>query len=290
MAVDNEASSTSYHLTTPANSWKMTRYMRGVSVPGFASFLGSVGLVNSLKIILDAVNLLVLEPEFEYFPRTLFSLFTIPWRYHINSAILVVGIFELLLNIGMFAFSFKLWKKVSDNDLVGIRSLVKIGCYIMAGLELLVCTLIGLIISTIVAWLPRLPGALIFILTVFSISTISSAVFTCLLIVGVRKVMSGVVNANIIYKITFFILFVIFAFTIAFTIPVGAKDRMNVVNMFLYIFWMIIYSSSFTVLHYNIMLHDQQRYETFELEERNNLPTNWEQRRSSTCLTYDKVS
>ena len=58
--------------------------MRGVPVPGFASFLGSVGLVSSLKIILDAVNLLVLEPESEDRPKTIFSLFAVEYLVKTN--------------------------------------------------------------------------------------------------------------------------------------------------------------------------------------------------------------
>ena len=253
-------------------SWRMTRYMRGVPVPGFASFLGSVGLVSSLKIILDAVNLLVLEPESEDRPKTIFSLFAIPWMFS-PSAIYVAGIFEMLLNIGMLVFFFKLWKTVSDTDMVGMRSLVKIGCYLMAGLELLVCTII---IGIIVYLLKPQHGGMVEIL--YIITTISSGVFACLLIGGVRKVRPGCVNANIIFKITFFILYLFFAFIITgFIITLntkhiglGAKYKMYVVNLFVYTSWLILYSSSFTVLQYNIMLQDQQGYDKLEMEERQN--------------------
>ena len=57
MDVNNEAV-----ISTLENNWRMTRYMRGFSVPRFAYFLGSVGVVTSLNLILDALNLLVLEP------------------------------------------------------------------------------------------------------------------------------------------------------------------------------------------------------------------------------------
>ena len=184
---------------------------------------------------------------------------------------MVVGIFELLLNIGMLVFSCKLWKKVSDNNMVGMRSLVKIGCYIMAGLELFLCLLINIII-----WMAYVYH---YVIIIDVIVTLIAMVFSCLLIVGVRKVMSGLVIANIIFKIIFFFIFTIVAI-VALSISISNKEYvMYVVNVYLCSGWLIFYSSSFIVLHYNIMLHDQQGYEIFQMEERQKqdhaVPTNW---------------
>ena len=257
MAVNNEA-------TISKTSWRMTRYMRGVSVPGFASFLGSVGVITSLNLILDAINLLVLEPG-----QTAPSLCDdqgncLPPRlvrvYHILSAIL-----GLLLNIGMLVFSFKLWKKVSDNNLVGMRFIIKMGCYIMAGLELLHCVLLIVYFGIIIIIFNA--KAYIWILYVLLFAIVSVICFAALLIIGVWMVKPGLVNANIIFKITFFILC-----TIAAIVDIAYKkdekeEVMYVVNMYLYIGWVIFYSSSFTVLHYNIMLHDQQGFQKLEMQE-----------------------
>ena len=263
-------------ITTTDNTWKMTRYMRGVSVPGFASFLGSVGVVTSLKFILDAINLLVLErmdPDLDFLRRNLFSssLFLLSIHMDYETVRIVVGIFELLLNIGMLVFSCKLWKKVSDNNMVGMRSLVKIGCYIMAGLELFLCLLINIII-----WMAYVYH---YVIIIDVIVTLIAMVFSCLLIVGVRKVMSGLVIANIIFKIIFFFIFTIVAI-VALSISISNKEYvMYVVNVYLCSGWLIFYSSSFIVLHYNIMLHDQQGYEIFQMEERQKqdhaVPSNW---------------
>ena len=267
-------------ITTTDNSWKMTRYMRGVSVPGFASFLGSVGVVTSLKFILDAINLLVLErmdPDLDFLRRNLFSssLFLLSIHMDYETVRIVVGIFELLLNIGMLVFSHKLWKKVSDNNMVGMRSLVKIGCYIMAGLELFLCLLINIII-----WMAYVYH---YVIIIDVIVTLIAMVLSCLLIVGVRKVMSGLVIANIIFKIILFFIFTIVAI-VAISISISIFDLrkeyvMYVVNVYLCSGWLVFYSSSFTVLHYNILLHDQQGYEIFQMEERQKqdhaVPTNW---------------
>ena len=254
--------------------------MRGVSVPGFASFLGSVGVVTSLKFILDAINLLVLErmdPDLDFLRRNLFSssLFLLSIHMDYETVRIVVGIFELLLNIGMLVFSHKLWKKVSDNNMVGMRSLVKIGCYIMAGLELFLCLFINIII-----WMAYVYH---YVIIIDVIVTLIAMVLSCLLIVGVRKVMSGLVIANIILKIILFFIFTIVAI-VAISISISIFDLrkeyvMYVVNVYLCSGWLVFYSSSFTVLHYNILLHDQQGYEIFQMEERQKqdhaVPTNW---------------
>ena len=251
MAVNNEA-------TISETSWRMTRYMRGVSVPGFASFLGSVGVITSLNLILDAVNLLVLESG-----QAARSLFFFRRKNdtetETDETVIIAG---LLLNIGMLVFSIKLWKKVSDNNMVEMRSLIKIGCYIMAGFELLGCVILFVSVGISIYYFQRFLflGIDILILSVISL-------FACLLLVGMRMVISGLVNANIIFKITFFILC-----TIAAIVDIAYKkdekeEVMYVVNMYLYIGWVIFYSSSFTVLHYNIMLYDQQGFEKFEMQE-----------------------
>ena len=265
MAANDEATislTASHHFeTTPENSLKMTRYMRGVSVPGFASFLGSVGLVTCLYSFLDALNLLVLKPG-----QTADSLCDgegnclsprLVRVYHIITAIL-----GLLLNIGMLVFSFKLWKKVSDNNLVGMRFLIKIGCYIMAGLEILHCVFLivyfGILISNAEDY--------IWIFYVLLFAVVIVICFAALLIVGVRMVKPVLVNANIIFKITSFILGTILAVIVAISMD-EKQSLMSRVNTYLRSGWLIFYSTSFTVLHYNIMLHDQQGFQKLEMTE-----------------------
>ena len=235
------------HLAPPDNSWKMTRYMRGVSVPGFASFLGIAGLVTSiLNLILEGYvvlkyDMLKSDSGLLYFSLALWSLF----------------------NIGMFAFSFLLWKKVRDNNLVGMRSLFKIGCYIMAGLELLICAheIIIIIINIIT------------IITIISgIIFVPLAIFACLLIVGVHKKKPWIVQCCIICKIIYFS-FIILGWIVLIGILRGLifyhmETGVLIVIFILDAIWLIFYSSCFIVVHYNIMLHDQQRYENLEMGER----------------------
>ena len=279
--------------------WKMTRYMQvmqGVSVPGFASFLGSAGVVTSiLKIILDGLNLLVQKSDSSLLSLFLSMLYRlpIPWRYHSTAANCAVGSFELLLNIGMVAFSYKLWKNVSDNNMVGMRSLIKIGCYIMAGLELLVCVLLIVYFALIFKKSEEGSSGIVGLL---SVVFVTSAVFACLLIVGVWKEISGLVNCCILFKIFFFSFYIFFAIAVdclLFTIKTTPTSMIGVILLifFFYTLWLIFYSSSFTVLHYNIMLHDQLRYETLDLEKRQQQQqqTDCLKERYSTCLTSSKV-
>ena len=116
MVVFSNTEASRQNLTPPDNSWKMTKLIRD-------------GLYFLLELKSDSGLLNVFLALF---------VISIPWRYHSISATSVAGIFELLLNIGMVVFSFKLWKKVRKKMvLVGMRSLVEFGCYIMAGSSLL---------------------------------------------------------------------------------------------------------------------------------------------------------
>merc|ERR1719150_1153448 len=49
-----------------------------------------------------------------------------------------VGFPLLFVNIGMFVYSYKLWKTIVNKNTIGMKTFIKIGCYIIGGFELLV--------------------------------------------------------------------------------------------------------------------------------------------------------
>merc|ERR1712154_112169 len=107
-----------------------------------------------------------------------------------------------------------LWGTIRRNDMIGMRKLVKIGCYIMGGLELVVCAAgviipLGFIIYLNLGYLryPYISGFLTIPIIIFAIF----GVFTSLMIHGVRKFKISLVNVNIIFKIVLFFLLVITA-------------------------------------------------------------------------------
>ena len=295
MAVNVEATITTanQHLAPPDNSWKMTRFMPGVSVPGFASFLGIAGLVTSiLNLILEGYVVLKYDLLKLHMEMYLAGTFWPSYSGILYFSLAVCSLFGIYY-IGMYAFSLVLWLKVRDNNLDGMRSLIKIGCYIMAGLELLVCVLLIVYFATIFKKSEEGSSGLVGLL---SVVFVTSAVFACLLIVGVWKEISGVVNCCILFKIFFFSFYIFFAIAVdclLFTIKTTPTSMIGVILLifFFYTLWLIFYSSSFTVLHYNIMLHDQLRYETLDLEKRQQQQqqTDCLKERYSTCLTSSKV-
>jgi len=244
--------------------WKMTRYISGISIIRFASFLAWTGLVTSLIFILGSLDMI-------FTPLAL--------GIHRNSrgcgryyevfcgSLYGVGAAVLLLNIGMFIYSFKLWKAISSDNMMGMRNLIKIGCYIMGGLELLsiaaagVVTPILFIIYELSAFY-RYDELSIGLLTIPILISGAYIALISLMIHGVRKFKPGLVNIYIIFKIVIFTLFAILTLVqfIMGLIFIGALGWMLGINMFLICGFFYFYSSGFMVVQYNIMLgrHTEQ--------------------------------
>merc|ERR550519_1547125 len=93
-----------------------------------------------------------------------------------------------------------------------MRNLIKIGCYIMGGLELLSIAGAGVItpLFFIIALYGRMTdGLLIGLLTIPIIISGGFMAWISLMIHGVRKFKPGLVNIYIIFKIVIFTLFAI---------------------------------------------------------------------------------
>ena len=243
--------------------WKMTRYISGISIIRFASFLAWTGLVTSLIFILGSLDMiftpLALDIHRYGCGRHYYEVFC--------GSLYGVGFAVLVMNIGMFIYSFKLWKAITKNNMIGMRNLIKIGCYIMGGLELLsiagagVVTPLLFIISQLFSFYGH-DGLSIGLLTIPIIISGGYIALISLMIHGVRKFKPGLVNIYIIFKIVLFTLYAILTLVqvIMGVVSFGALGWMLGINMFLLCGFFYFYSNGFMVVQYNIMLgrHTEQ--------------------------------
>merc|ERR1712183_862668 len=160
---------------------------------------------------------------------------------------------QLLLNILLFRYYFLLRRSVKADDVLGMMSDIKIGCYIMTSLEVAGCIggmFVPLSLST---------DVMIVTFTV-AISGIS-LLFSFLLVYGVARQQSGPVLIYLLYKaLLIFILLVALAalaadfeylssFQYVFGLLVITKENYIFIIAFFYVF-----STSFILLHYNILV------------------------------------
>merc|ERR1719219_428061 len=235
----------------------------GISINKFASFLAWTGLVTSVIFIVGSLDM-IFTPLAVGFHR-----FSTGYGREVFCGFLYgVGAAMLLLNIGMFIYSFKLWKAINNDNMMGMRNLIKIGCYIMGGLELLTIAVSGVvtpiifIIYEVSSFYRYSNGLFIGLLTIPIIISGGYIALIALMIHGVRKFKPGLVNIYLIFKIVIFTLYAILTLVqvIMGLIYIGAPGWMLGLNMFLLSGFFYFYSNGFMVVQYNIMLgrHTEQ--------------------------------
>ena len=214
---------------TPDNSWRMRKYIKGMSITMFASFLAWTGMVVGSIFTLVALN------------STPIPLF--------------------FVSITLFIFSVALWKNIVNKNMNRMKTLIKIGCYIIGGFELLV--LVPIIYNTLLATYgvlvtPISGLILLLIIPVFIFCTIYT-IFVSLMIQGVRKSKPCLVNSYIIFKIVIFVLFTLILVSIIMSAVEGFDlPIMKIIITFLLNSFFYFYSNGFIVLHYNIMIGNIQ--------------------------------
>jgi len=244
----------------------MTRYISGISIIRFASFLAWTGLVISFIFIIVSLDLIL----------TPLALGRRMWHcdgYNETDcgSLYGAGSGGLIMNIGMFIYSFKLWKAINSDNMMGVRNLIKIGCYIMGALELVTCALAGIItplIFIIISMLQYSPNGLsIGLLTIPIVICGGVIAMISLMIHGVRKFKPALVNAYIILKIVIFTLFAILTLVqvIMGMIYIGALGWLLGPNLFLLCGFFYFYSTGFFLVQYNIMLGRQTEEGSLDL-------------------------
>merc|ERR1712018_28939 len=244
--------------SSSGEDWKMTKYIPGISIIKFASFLAWTGLVSSVIFIIGSLDMIFSPLAFGMHSRRC------GLNYNMEAfcgSLYGVGAVVLLMNIGMFFFSFKLWKAINSDNMMGMRNLIKIGCYIMGGLELVTIALSGVvtpilfIILELSSFYRYNNGLFIGLLTIPIIISGGFMALISLMIHGVRKFKPGLVNIYIIFKIVIFTIFAILTLVqvIMGLVYIGALGWLTGINMFLLFGFFYFYSNGFMVVQYNIM-------------------------------------
>merc|ERR1712241_569795 len=121
-----------------------------------------------------------------------------------------------ILNILFFRFYFLLRRSVKEDDVYGIMSTIKIGCYIMTTLELTVS--ISLMVFPLFYLSIGVISLTNIILLVFSQLTL---LFSLLLVYGVARQQSGPVLIYLSYKVLLLFIIIMMALTVHLTWPVS---------------------------------------------------------------------
>jgi len=250
--LDNKVSSSS------SEDWKMTRYLSGRSIIRFSSFLAWTGLVSSVLFIIGSLDMILTPLAVgvhrysggcgRYFSYSLFC-----------GSLYGVGSVTLLINIGIFIYSFKLWKAISSDNMKEMRNLIKTGCYIMGSLELLTTVAAGVITPIVfiiqASFFYRGYDVIIGLLTIPIIVSVGVILMISLMIDGVRKFKPGHVNVYIIFKLAIFIIFAIGTLIqVVMGVSIGPIGWLLGINQLLLGGFFYFYCTGFMVVQYNIML------------------------------------
>ena len=260
------------------NSWRMTRYMSGMSVARLASFLAWTGMVCSFIFIIGAIDVIFLPLSFGVAHMCHNS----NSFNNICSIFYGVGFPLLFVNIGMFVYSYKLLKTIVNKNTIGMKTFIKIGCYIIGGFELLVSAtgiITPLAFIIVVHHHPRRRtfssrGNEMFIglLTIPIFISAILVVFISLMIHGVHKFKRRLLNIYIIFKIFLFAVFTLLELVSIILYLIyshGGIQIMSEVNVFLIYSFFYFYSNGFIVLHYNIMLGKHTEESSMDLNQSN---------------------
>ena len=157
--------------------------------------------------------------------------------------------------------------KIKSKDVIGMKDFIKIGCYIIASLEIVFSALELIIplymISHHVTTMTVYGYPISRVYVGVNISTIIVGllciVFTSIMVHGVRNFNLRYVNIYIIFKFVFLGLYllsvVIEILYVAFLLKRGVVGIiLLIVNGFFVISFLYVFSMGFAVLHYNIML------------------------------------
>ena len=102
-------------LDSTGGPWRLIKYsFLGLTVPGLTSILAWTGLVTSFIFTITSTDLL-------FVPLAVGSTKCHKYRSHsfVCGVFYGTGVPGLIINVGFFVFSYKLWMKVKNNDIIG---------------------------------------------------------------------------------------------------------------------------------------------------------------------------
>ena len=244
-------------------AWRLTKYtFLGLTVHGLASILAWTGMVT-------AVIFTILSTDLLFIPLAVGAE---KCHSHVRHTF-ICGVFYgtglpgLLINVGFFVFSYKLWMKIKAEDVIGMKDFIKIGCYIIASLEIVFSALELIIplymiahhITTMTVYGYPISRVYVGVNISTIIVGLLCIVFTSIMVHGVRNFNLRYVNIYIIFKFVFLGLYllsvVILILYVAFLLKRGVVGMiLLIVNGFFITSFLYVFSMGFAVLHYNIML------------------------------------
>ena len=207
-----------------------------------------------------------------------------------------LGLVDLLMNMGWLFYSYKLWRSLNSQH--DMRRMIKIGCYIVGAFELvlLVITMIFQLVMLVIA-VGKMGGFGFILLIPIIINGIFIA-FISGMIHGVKKFVPGLINVYIIFKGVIFVIFTILTFVqfiVGLLFIIKSYYRMFLSESestspyyfcncnttfeilgnlclvapleFLFLGFLYIYSTCFSVAQYNIMLREPTEEGGLELTE-----------------------
>merc|ERR1712215_616575 len=185
-------------------------------------------------------------------------LFALPFLLGLQLPLLGIfgaAIFILLINVGWLYFSALLNHKNTTNDVEGVKKMVKIGCYIIGSVEAVVSAL-GLVAGVIFLSLPK------FSFGHFGIGMLVVGgiwlIFPSLLLHGIQRRSPRKIKPWIIFRI------VCFALTLTVGLAGSVMGRSFLQTTFHICFMVLqfIYTCGMVIVHYNILLEDQNVLES----------------------------
>ena len=250
-------------LDTPG-PMRLTKYnFLHLTVPGLASILAWTGMVTSVIFTILSTDLL-------FIPLAVGSVkcHTTVQHTFICGVFYGAGVPGLLINVGFFIFSYKLWMKIKNKDLIGTKAFIKIGCYLITSLEMIFSALELIIplyitanhVTTMTIYGYPISRVYVGVNVLIILVGIVCMVFTSTMVYGIRNFNLRYVNIYIIFKFVFLGLYILSAVIeilyIAFLLKRGVVGMIILtVNGFFITSFLYVFSMGFAVLQYNIMLN-----------------------------------
>ena len=157
--------------------------------------------------------------------------------------------------------------KIKTEDVLGMKAFIKIGCYIIASLEMMVSAVLVIYpiylivdhVSWVMVWGYPVSHVHIGVCVFFIFIGILCSAFTSAMVYGLRTFNLRYINIYILFRFVFLGLFlltaVILILYVAFLLKRGVVGMiLLIVNAFLITGFLKVFSLSFAILQYNIML------------------------------------
>eukprot|EP00091_Calanus_sinicus_P019358 TRINITY_DN482_c0_g1_i1.p1 TRINITY_DN482_c0_g1~~TRINITY_DN482_c0_g1_i1.p1 ORF type:complete len:252 (-),score=56.85 TRINITY_DN482_c0_g1_i1:107-862(-) len=221
---------------------KISHFCWGPELKRAVNFLAIYGMVMSVIGAMGAV-----------------FLFILPMLFGMTGVAGLAGIYTgatvlLLVKFGWFVFSFKLHQKNTAEDFAGVKKIIKIGNYIIGSVQAGFFALLLIFGIIFITFGPgyNIMGYIMMPLGGFFL------VFPSLLLDGIRRKHSGKVKAWIVFKLVFLGLFLAMCMVKLF---IAGQVLSTIIQLIMFTLG-FMYCSGMVIVHYNILLDDENVLES----------------------------